>query len=331
MIALATSAVGTVLWLVLGACLIAYVSTHPPRKPLKRTPAQFSAAFEEVQFPSRDGKSLSGWFLPARALVGGEIRPPGAVILCHGMMSNRAEGLFWAEALWERGFTLLLFDFRAYGESDSALCTIGYHEVQDLHGAVDYMMMRPEAAGLPLGVFGFSMGGAIAIMTAADDTRIQAVVTHGAYATLTGAILQRCRHHFGPLGPLVAWMTIKFGMRWFPIQPSEVSPVEAVSRIAPRPLLLLHGKHDPIILAEDARELYAAAGSESSLRVLPHSGHRRIHRDLQQAVRRRVAHFFTVALQSANPEVVIQESSGEVRASHTERESGDRSQNAARN
>lgn len=261
---------------------------------MRRTPAEFGAAFEDVVFPSRGGVKLSGWFVPAQPM---DTPTPGCVILCHGMSANRQEVLSWAAPLWERGFALLMFDFRALGRSGGDRCTAGYYESKDLQGAVDYLLTRPDVQGLPIGVFGFSMGGAAAIMAAAEDPRIQAVATHGAFATLEGAITQRYRHHFGPLGPLAKWLALRVGRRWLPMPLSEVAPVKSVARLTPRPLLLIHGSRDRIVRPTDAKALHAAAGHPKSLRVLPRSGHKRIHRHLRPAIQRRVAQFFISHLQ----------------------------------
>ncbi len=289
-------------YLIVGACAIAYFSTHPPRRSITRNPEEFGAAYEDILFPSRDGMTLSGWLVPARCTQETGAAPRGAVILCHGMLANREEVVPWAEPLWSRGFTVLMFDFRALGKSGGNRCTAGYRETEDLSGAVDYLKSRADTKDLPLGVFGFSMGGATAILVAADDPRIQAVATHGAYATLESAITQRCKIHFSFMSPIVEWMTVRIGrkLRWYPVSPSEVNPVEAVSRLTPRPLLILHGGRDRVVHPGDARDLHAAAGYPKSLRVLPRSGHRRIHRHLRDAVRRRVSQFFCATL--INPE-----------------------------
>lgn len=297
-IVLLTLVVGTACFLIAGACAIAFLSTHPPRRSVTRTPQEFGANYEDVLFPSRDGMMLSGWFVPARCSQETGAAPRGMVILCHGMSANREEVLPWAEPLWSRGFTILMFDFRALGKSGGNRCTAGYRETEDLSGAVDYLMTRPDTQILPLGVFGFSMGGATAILVAADDPRILSVATHGAYATLESAITQRCKKHFSFMAPIVEWMTVRVGRKlgWFPVSPSEVNPVEAVSRLTPRPLLILHGGRDRVVHPADAHELHAAAGYPKSLRVLPRSGHKRIHRHLRDAVHRRVSQFFCATL-----------------------------------
>ena len=255
---------------------------------MKRTPDEFGAFYENVWFPSRDGVMLSGWFLPARD------KSHGTIVLCHGMSANREQMLVWAASLWENDFSLLMFDFRRLGRSGGDRCTVGLFEPEDLRGAVDYVKARSDTADLPLGVFGFSMGGATAIMTAADDPRIEAVATHGAFATLEGAILQRCRHHFGPLAPISRRIMLAFAnrRRWFLVSPAMVMPVAAVPRLMPRPLLLLHGDRDNIVPAHHAVDLCAAASGAASLHVLHRSKHKRINRKVRTEAHARVVNFF---------------------------------------
>ncbi len=269
----------------LGSLALAYLATHPRRRPLRRTPTEFELPFEDVTFPSRDGLRLSGWFVPS----------PGAragLILCHGHPNNRVEMLYWARLFYPAGYHLLLFDFRALGCSEGDLCSIGYHEVDDLLGAVDYCLARPEMQGLNLGVFGLSMGGAVTLMAAARDDRIAAVATHGAYASLEQAIAQRCRLYLGPLGVAMQAPTIWWGQRWIPAHPRCVAPLDVVHRIAPRPLLLCHGGRDIIVRPRDAAALYAAAGEPKQFHRLPRSWHVWIHPDEQAAYRERLLDFF---------------------------------------
>ncbi len=306
LIALAASTAGIVIWVTLGVCLIAYFSTHPIRnRKLKNTPAEFEAEFEDIRFPSRDANGhvqLSGWFLPVKKSPDSVTSPKGIVILCHGMLANRSEGLHWAKELWNRGFAVLLFDFRAVGESDGDICSAGHYESMDLCGAVDYALARPDCSELALGVFGFSMGGATAIIAAADEHRIQAVATHGAYASLDRALIQRCRHHFGPLAPIAAWAIRVVGERWMPVPTSTISPMNAVSQLTPRPLLILHGTKDRVVHPADAQDLHDAAGFPKTINILPRSGHRTIHKLHIDQAREQVVEFFVANLHNVvNP------------------------------
>ncbi|MER3462415.1 MAG: alpha/beta hydrolase, partial [Armatimonadota bacterium] len=64
--------------------LAAYIATHPPRSPIFLSPAALGAPMEEVEFPSRDGTPLSGWWVPSE-------NARGVAILLHGYVMNRSE------------------------------------------------------------------------------------------------------------------------------------------------------------------------------------------------------------------------------------------------
>src|SRR5690348_8865946 len=117
---------GGALW-ALGTHGFAWLAMHPIRQPVRR-PEDDDLDLKDVTFPARDGVRLSGWFAPAPSARGG-------IILCHGHPMNRVEMLPWARLLHAVGFHTLLFDFRAMGQSEGDLCSIGYLEVNDLLGA----------------------------------------------------------------------------------------------------------------------------------------------------------------------------------------------------
>jgi cephalosporin-C deacetylase-like acetyl esterase len=256
--------------LALGVNGFAWLAAHPPRIPVRTPRDAADLKLETVTFPARDGVRLAGWLVPAEQARGG-------IILCHGHPMNRTEMLPWARMLQSAGFHVLLFDFRALGQSEGDLCTIGYHEVRDLLGAADYLTERPEMAGLPLGVYGISMGGATALMAAAQDERFVAVAAHAAYATLERAIHQRGRMMLGPAGTLFSRPALYWSRRWLDIDPCNISPRDVVAAIAPRPLFLSHGLRDFTINPDDARAIYAAAAEPKTLRLLPRSWHIAIH------------------------------------------------------
>jgi dipeptidyl aminopeptidase/acylaminoacyl peptidase len=268
-----------------GSFASAYFATHPLRFRPQYTPERYGFPYEEIAFLSRDGLTISGWFLPSPGAKAG-------VVLCHGFPNNRCETLFWARMLYAYGFHMLLFDFRALGSSEGRLCTIGYHEVNDLLGALDYLEKRPEMQGLPIGAFGLSMGGAVCIMTAAQDQRIRAVATHGAYASLDRAIQQHGRFLLEPFRSVYTWSTLFFGRRWFPIEPNQVAPVKVVDRLSPRPLLLMHGKRDLIVHPEDGRLLYEAAKPPCKLIFHPRSWHVMVHPNDRRLYQEEFAAFF---------------------------------------
>ena len=265
--------VGVVAWLTAGVTLLVKRAIYPKRMPLTQTSALRAVGCEEVKFPSSlDGALLSGWFVPAQTR-----EAIGTVLCCHGMSQNREQMLKWAESLWNSGFNVLLFDFRAVGESEGHKATGGFLEAHDVLGAVDYVASRYDCAHHRIGALGFSMGGSAAIMAAAEEPRICAVATYAAYATLNSAIAARCRFHFGPLGPVVDWGLKLAGRKHFHVQPDDIVPLHAVSSLSPRPLLLLHGDKDQIVPLYNAHQLYESAGEPKALNVIKDGDHEPDH------------------------------------------------------
>jgi len=257
------------LWLLLGGgsvllvwFFLAWSVTHPLRAPLFYGPYDLGLPYEEVEFPSRDGLKLSGWWIA-------HPEPSGVVVLCHGYMINRCEIAGAAHTLYRAGFSCLLFDFRAMGRSEGDMTTIGGREIQDALGAVDFV----ERFGLPVAIMGSSMGGAVAIMAAARDERIGAAVADCAYASLSLAADNWWISAFGwlpgnlcrPVKYLAALIT--------GVSPSKVAPIREIARIAPRPVLLLYGERDTIAPAWHGRRLFEAAREPKTLWIAPDSGH----------------------------------------------------------
>ncbi|MGC8784926.1 MAG: alpha/beta hydrolase [Armatimonadota bacterium] len=254
----ATAGTLLVLWWV----VLALAATHPPRAPLFLTPFDVQVPFDAVAFPSRDGTPLSGWWIP-------HPRPRGVAVLCHGYVANRCEVLGVALELHRMGFSCLLFDFRAHGESGGRTTTIGAREVQDALGAIDFV----ARFGLPILLFGSSMGGAVAIMTAARDERVGAVISDSAYARLAHAANTWWEAGFGKvLGKLCR--PVKYLATWFTrTSLSQAQPVREIGKIAPRPVLLIHGDRDHLVPVEHAYALYQAAGEPRTLWIASGSGH----------------------------------------------------------
>ena len=69
---------------------------------------------------------------------------------------------------------MLLFDHRGRGSSEGELISLGYYETLDTLAAIGYSLSR--APEVPLGLIGYSMGAAVAVMAAARDERVKAIV-----------------------------------------------------------------------------------------------------------------------------------------------------------
>jgi fermentation-respiration switch protein FrsA (DUF1100 family) len=295
--------VGAAPGLILGYCFV-----HPPRQRIRRTPARFGLRFERVKLTSADGTRLAAWYVPGPVEEGPRGRPAAAVVLCHGYPSNREDVLDLIPALHHAGFHVLAFDFRSLGESDGGICTLGREEPQDVLAAVAFLRARREVDPSRIGVLGTSMGAACSLIAAARSDAICAVVADSAFARLDWMVEERLR----PL-PAIVRRPLASSSRWWAerfagCSAAEVSPLAVVPRIAPRPILFIHGGADELIPVAHARLLYAAslgpavgarhAGPRStrsawrSLWIVPDARHAQCHGCQSEAYERRVVAFF---------------------------------------
>jgi fermentation-respiration switch protein FrsA (DUF1100 family) len=236
--------------------LSAYVGwnlTHPVRKALDSSPADYGLSFTEVKFLSRiDSVSLDGWFLPAAGRSNGR-----TLIFAHGYAGNRLEtglpALALAGSLVQAGYNVLMFDFRNSGQSAGKLTSVGQFEVYDLLGAVDWAAANHSGR---IGVIGFSMGATTSILAAAQNPEIAAVVADSPFANLK----QYLQENLPVWSNLPSFPFTSLIMNILPpltgIHAASVDAYEAVDRVYPRPILFVHSGADPSIPAMNSERLY---------------------------------------------------------------------------
>jgi len=154
----------------------------------------------------------------------------------------------------------LLFDLHGQGDSDGDAVTLGFYERQDALAAVEYLKTRDDVDGSNIGVLGISMGASVAIMAAAMNPDIKAVIADSPFESATRGIEEGFTRVTGlprfPFGPI----TLTF-IEWrLGISPEDIAPIEKVAAISPRPLLLIHGTGDTDVSPANSEVLFAAAG-----------------------------------------------------------------------
>ncbi|ADU50506.1 hypothetical protein Tmar_0383 [Thermaerobacter marianensis DSM 12885] len=270
---------------------------HPDREPVTTDPSSRGLAFEDVQFTSRDGVRLEGWFLPAAGGVASR-----TVIFAHGYGKNRLQddvpALDVAAALVRQGFNVLMFDFRNSGESGGDRTTVGQEEVQDLAAAVEWVR-RTHGADQAVGLLGWSMGAVTAILTAGGVEPVQAVVADAPFADLRVYLEENLSHWTGlPEFPF-NWLIRTLLPPLVDVHPDRVRPVEAVTRMAPTPLLLIHGTADTVIGPQHSRQLQLVAqrsGVPVELWEVEGAGHVKAYATAPEAYLERVVTFFDTHL-----------------------------------
>ena len=221
-----------------------------PTKDAPHNPAQCGLKYEDVSFASRDGTRLSGWFLPASGK-----RVKGTVVFSHGNAGAMGYHLGFVDWLVPRGFNVLLYDYRGFGLSGGDVDRRGM--IDDVHAAFDYVRTRRDVDRGRLISLAHSLGGAQSITALGERPvrGLRAVITEGAFASYQ-QMAQVIAGNVG--GRLVS---------------DDWSPKDWVAKIAPVPLLLVHGTDDRVVPVGQSRELYAAAKEPKRIFEVPGGSH----------------------------------------------------------
>jgi pimeloyl-ACP methyl ester carboxylesterase len=229
-----------------------------------------------VTVTAADGVKLAGW-LAAR---------PGApaLVLLHGYPAEKADLLPLAAALAPR-FTVLLLDQRYFGASGGRATTIGFRERGDLRRAIDLLAARGFRE---VGVFGLSLGGAVALLAAAEDSRIRAVAAYAPFADLRSL----AHDLYGWLWVLkypFVWLLRGWSLVFFGHDITAVSPERAAATLAV-PVLLVASRADEQIPYAHAERLSRALARNPRAELVTMDRGR--HGELPPGFAARLAGFF---------------------------------------
>ena len=247
MLTLATSA-----WM-LGSKLI------EPQNHSVALPVGFAA--ESVSIPGLD-HGIAGWWVDI-----GNGSP--VVLLVHGLGADRSSMLSRAELLTRHGFSTLLIDLQAEGETQGNAITLGHLESADVVAARDWV--KQTAPGRKVGVIGASLGGA-SVLLAPQPSGFDAVVLESVYPRIGRAVENRIRMRLGPLAPVLTPLLLVQLEPRLRITVSDLEPIRWIGRLG-APVLMAAGSKDQHTTLEESRELFAAATQPKSLWVVEGAMH----------------------------------------------------------
>jgi uncharacterized protein len=255
------------LWLAWGLIAnygVVYLTKRRPPSP-PDTPDNYQLAHEPRHFLSRDGTRLYGWWIPAIGVA------KGSIIICHSETGSMARNTHHALPLHQAGFNVLMFDFRAHGQSEGVARTFGMYEKDDLLGAIDDLSHR----GIDrVGVLGFSMGGAAALIAAAISEQIAAVVVEDSFSRFKNTLARRMKARGVPyfIGwQLAAWTLVAVGLNTHG-RIDQVDPALWAKHIR-CPVLFIHAERSHLVSASEASSMVSALGPQAELWVVPGAAH----------------------------------------------------------
>lgn len=260
---------------------------HPPyMSPMAFFPERWGVAYEKVSFPTSDGLTLSGWLMPSPA--GGD----KTLLICHGWGDNKGEIL--EQTLFlnrDEGYNLFYFDFRAHGESEGELVTMGKVELLDFAAAMAYLKKARPSWSANLGVFGLSMGAAVAAMALPAHPELKAAVLESPFADFREVGRRWAWHHARvPYFPVIMAVMYMARLRSGHDDIDRYSP-EAYLPSAKTPLFIIAAERDGIMPPEDVRRLYDAARGPKEFWLVPGATHAKCRQAAPADYEARVAAF----------------------------------------
>lgn len=273
--------------LILGSLIIIGLSlytfliyTHPKRYITPITPQDLHLDFEKLSFKTSDNITLSGWFIPNKD-------SDAVIIICHGYPADKGDVLALASFL-RRDYNLFFFDFRGMGESGGSSTTLGHKEKIDLISAIEYVKKRDFNK---IGAFGFSMGGAVIIMS--NSSYIRAAVSDSAFSSLD-RMVHVLYANFGWMRFPFIFLTNLYARFFIGANLKTVSPLESMKDLR-FPLFIIHAESDEVIPVENAYLLHNA-NPKSKLWIIPGALHGQTYSIRRSEYEDKITRFFKAYL-----------------------------------
>ena len=241
-------------------------------------PNGFSA--EPVEILSGGRTRIAGWFAV------GENDKPG-ILLLHSVRSDRREMVGRGKFLREAGYSVLLIDMQAHGETPGENITFGLRESSDAHAAVSFL--RARVKGRKVGVIGVSLGGAASLL-GESPVEADAVILEAVYSSIQTAVRNRISIHMGSFGEVLApLLTLQIELR-LGVPLEALSPLNSIGRLN-APVMIIAGTEDRHTVREESRRLFEQAQDPKQLWLIDGAKHENFHLYAGKEYEKRVLQF----------------------------------------
>ncbi len=235
--------------------------------------------WEPIRVRTGDGVLLSGAWLGANR--------PGAAsaVLIHGFGEDRSALAGRAALLAGLGLNVAVLDARGRGRSDGDRTSFGGRETGDLRQWLDVLALRtgPDPRFV---AWGRSMGAAVALRAASEDSRIIALILEAPYADLREAVaatLRRMR-----ISGRFAGLMLRRAGKLAGVSLHKPAPVD-VAALVTVPVLILHGHEDPLVSPAEARRLAGACAGPTEIIEVPEAGHHNVFEEGGEPLRGQIS------------------------------------------
>jgi uncharacterized protein len=226
------------LFLSLSGC-ISNVIYHPQRE-VGYTPEHAKLIYENISIVTADGVKISGWWVPAQ-------QARGTVLFCHGNGGNISGCLDTILIINRLRLNAFVFDYRGYGNSEGFPSEKGTYA--DAEAAWNYLVTERKVNPNRIIIWGRSLGGAIAAMTAAKH-RSGIVIVESTFTSLKDLVHDR-------MSWVPSWVLANYSYdtRHY-LQEVDV------------PVLVIHSPDDEMIPFQHGKNLYdSISGPKAFLKI----------------------------------------------------------------
>lgn len=243
-------------------CLI----VKPFRHNLKGHPSDFTLQYDTLNVLTNEGFKLKGYLLKP------DLKEPKAVIIMvHGVGGCKEGFLATASQMAKQGYASVIYDQRAHGESGGDYCTYGFYEREDVSIIIN--RIKEKYPFQPIGVWGSSLGGAVAIQALERDKRLDFGIIESTFTDLDAIVYDYMQHRLHFQNRFLARRALHHAEEIAQFDASKVKPIESVKRIH-QPVFMAHGNQDERIKVEYGMALFKNLASEyKQLEIIEGAGH----------------------------------------------------------
>ncbi len=215
-----------------------YEARKPHLDSMANYPTDFGMDYESFNCNTHDSISISGWFIP-------NVMETGTILMVHGFDMNKSHMLSRANFFHNQGYSILLIDLRARGESGGLKATTGKLNGQDVEATYNWYQDNYANQFGPITFYGYSHGGR-AIIFGANETGSEANIILESTPYILANGFER-QYHFPS-----------------PMSVQEIELNQALGQLKTKSLLLLIGDNDTAIIPEEADTLIEQLGTSCS-------------------------------------------------------------------
>ncbi len=226
--------------------------------------------------------NVQGWFVSVPS-------SPKCVLLLHPLRSDRTGMVERARFLKRAGYSSLLIDLQAHGETLGESISFGYRESASARSALDFLRSSGHCG--KIAVIGVSLGGAASLL-GAEPLGVDAYVLEAVYPSIEDAIMDRLDLHLGFLGKLAAPLLVRQIPLRLQIPINALRPVDAIQRVK-APVLIVAGSEDRHTPLPESRRLYDNAPEPKEWWVVQGAGHEDFHRFAAARYEERISAFLS--------------------------------------